>query len=90
MSRQPNNLNSLPKQERAAWFAGGRPSVGRITQVKEKTLVVHWVGKVRGTIISDGTDMYLFETQEQALEKAREFLANAKRIASGDFRSGTL
>jgi len=76
-------LEALPdKKSKAAFFSGGRATVGRITQVLDRSLVHKYVGKVRGIIIENSAGQHAFETEAEAKEAADSYLANCKTEAT--------
>ena len=82
--KQQSELNKLPLKERAAYFAGGRVSVGTITQVQGKTLVNYFVGKVRGVPVTGESGRFCFDTEPEARDCAESFLNHAKWQAKSD------
>ena len=77
-------LEGLPdKAARAAFFAGGRATVGIIEQVENRRIVRRYVGKVRGIVVQTG-DQAIFDTREEALANAQKFLADCKAGVGGD------
>lgn len=73
-----DEYNALPCIERARYMAGGRATVGTITQLEDKKLVTSYVGKVHGKIISGADGIYKFTNRAEALQCACEFIAHAK------------
>lgn len=67
----------------ARWLAGGRPTVGNLTQLTPDGFRMYFVGKLRGQIICNEQDEYRFQKSEQAMDAARWFRKHAKAIAEG-------
>lgn len=80
--KSKDKLNESPLKERAAYFAAGRATVGTISQVEGDKLVRSYVGKVRGVIVSNGQDMYMFKTPDEARACARWFISHSKKVSS--------
>jgi hypothetical protein len=67
-------LQSLEtKAARGKFFAGGRATTQRISQVQDRKIVHKWVGKVRGVVVQVG-DQAIFDTEQEALENAQQYL----------------
>lgn len=76
-------LKEMTKEERAAYFSKGRPTVGIVTQVFDKSLTVSYVGKLRGIIVQHPrTGEYKFKTAEEARSAAETFRAYAAEAAA--------
>lgn len=76
-------LKEMTKKDRAAYFSGGRPTVGTITQVFDGSLIASYVGKLRGVIVQHPrTGEYKFKTAEEARSAAETFRAYAAEAAA--------
>ena len=61
--------NEMTPDEKREYMASGRVTVGRIATITDNSIKVHYVGKIRGLIVSC-QDKYKFETVEDARNAA--------------------
>lgn len=55
---------------------------GTITQIENGDFVTHWVGKLRGKIVSAADGCYKFASRDAAVECARNFRERCRQDAA--------
>ena len=71
-------LNQMTYAQKLEYYCGGRVTVGTIRQVFDKKIKKSYVAKIRSTIVGTA-EKYRHETEEEAREYGREFLADWKK-----------
>jgi len=77
---QNRKIDAMSKENRDAYFASGRVSIGRYSTIEvnsegKKVSKTWYVAKIRGVIVGGGHDPWKHETQEAALKFGKEVLA---------------
>lgn len=77
-------MRKQTKQERAAYFSGGRATVGTVGVFNKRTreFSSRFVGKVRGKIVTGPKGTWKFKSEAAALKAAQWFLAHCKTTAA--------
>lgn len=65
-------LKSLDYESRKRFLAGGRPSVGAMTQVTDHGLVKKYTARIRGITIQVDKTVF-FDTYDEAMNAAQRF-----------------